>query len=375
MGTATLDYLRTREGVLKDVSGLVEKGELGGAAFRESGPGEGDLMEVGFLGWGGVGSLEYAENLDRLMARGLYRFDQNTIGRPYDGPGWVWNVVRASGAITQLSSRQLGSGTNQVLLVRVKSLNGWGQWGNSITDLQSFRGLNGQAELIKDMAAESDTHFFRTDINTEGSIPVANHLVGMHIKGYMKSRVKLSISRITGLVFTSSWNTDGSRNPDNVMWGTYNTTVDSNGFIKEASPIIKLYADTAEANPLVGHFTFEKPSSGVYIIKGTKGLAKSGWYVETPRDANGNIKVFIDYHQDEDNTITVRTFEPVYENGRAVAGEPVDIPTDRWIDIRLHEDTPAVDLESEVAIIDGDDAQEYHENSSVTDDEAETLND
>lgn len=116
---------------------------------------------------------------------------------------------------------------------------------------------------------------------------------------------------------------------------TGNTTVDGNGFIKEASPIVKLHSDRIEKN---GDFAadFEKIGTGHYVVKNTIGLAQEGWYIETPKDANGNVKVFVEY-TDNDGDITVKTYEPDYSTGRAAAGVAVDIPVDRWVDIRLHE--------------------------------------
>lgn len=120
------------------------------------------------------------------------------------------------------------------------------------------------------------------------------------------------------------------------FYSHFNTTVDSNGFIKAASPIIKLFEDKLIKN---GGFTanLNKVSVGNYLITGTDGFADVGWYIETPKDANGNIKVFVEYEQLADKTIVIKTYEPDYSNGKAAAGEPCDIPPNRWIDIRLKE--------------------------------------
>lgn len=120
------------------------------------------------------------------------------------------------------------------------------------------------------------------------------------------------------------------------LYSSSNTAVDSNGFVKAASPIIKLFHDKILLN---GNFAaeFEKLNVGHYLIKKTEGFADIGWYIETPKDANGNIKVFVRYEQLADKTIVIKTYEPDYSNGKAAAGIPCDIPPDRWIDIRLKE--------------------------------------
>lgn len=120
-----------------------------------------------------------------------------------------------------------------------------------------------------------------------------------------------------------------------------NTTTDSNGFIKKASPIIKLFADRIAANEeaLEQEPTFKKVDVGHYLIKNTEGFSDDGWYIEMPKDANGNVLVAVQYQQLEDNTIEVKTFTKKFdeETGDIVPNleKPRDIPIGRWIDIRL----------------------------------------
>lgn len=120
-----------------------------------------------------------------------------------------------------------------------------------------------------------------------------------------------------------------------------NTIKDSNGFVKAASPIIKLFAEKIEPNEeaLEQEPTFEKVDVGHYLLKNTKGFSDDGWYIEMPKDANGNVLVAVQYQQLEDNTIEVKTFLKKFdeETGDIVPNleKPRDIPTGRWIDIRL----------------------------------------
>lgn len=122
-----------------------------------------------------------------------------------------------------------------------------------------------------------------------------------------------------------------------------NTTVDASGFIKAASPIIKLYADNikpndeaSEQNPI-----FKKIEVGCYLIKNTKGFAQEGWYIETPKDANGNVLFSVIYETLENGDISVKTYKKKFdlETASIVADldSPVDITEGRWIDLRLQE--------------------------------------
>ncbi|WP_139298710.1 phage tail fiber protein [Vreelandella aquamarina] len=136
------------------------------------------------------------------------------------------------------------------------------------------------------------------------------------------------------------------------MRDSSNTTVDSNGFIKAASPIFRLAnsADSATdeshnftaagsgaANVEAQGVTATHDAVGVYTITGSLGFAKAGWTVEVPQDANGNRLCVLETEQADDGTITVRTFSKRIdsETGDVVADQPMDIPDGRWIDLRL----------------------------------------
>ncbi|MEI5701477.1 pyocin knob domain-containing protein, partial [Acinetobacter baumannii] len=112
-----------------------------------------------------------------------------------------------------------------------------------------------------------------------------------------------------------------------------NTTVDANGFIKAASPIVKLFADKIELNNEAAeqNITFEKLDVGHYLLKGTSGLATEGWYIETPKDANGNILFAVIYQQLENKDIEIKTFKKKFdvESASIIADldNPVDIST------------------------------------------------
>ena len=133
-----------------------------------------------------------------------------------------------------------------------------------------------------------------------------------------------------------------STNTSYVVRTGLNTTVDANGFIKAASPIVQLFADKIDLNDeaKLQEITFEKLGVGDYLIKGSSGFAQEGWYVETPKDANGNLLVAVVYEQLENGDISVKTYDYMLnKKGRIVADTetPLDIPDTRWIDIRLQE--------------------------------------
>ena len=131
-----------------------------------------------------------------------------------------------------------------------------------------------------------------------------------------------------------------------------NTTKDANGFIKGASPIMNLFSnkielnDEAELQPI----TFEKLGVGEYLIKGSLGFSQEGWYIEMPKDANGNVLVAVVYEQLGNNDISVKTYAKKFdeETGDVVPNlsKPRDIPDGRWITLRL-QDLPKPEQEIE----------------------------
>ncbi|MGQ4637342.1 phage tail fiber protein [Acinetobacter junii] len=127
---------------------------------------------------------------------------------------------------------------------------------------------------------------------------------------------------------------------------TRNTTVDSNGFIKSASPVVQLFADKIAANEEASEQNpvFEKVDIGHYLIKNTLGFAKEGWWIEVPTDANGNRICAVEYQTLENGDLEIKTFKKkLNEEGDIVANldAPIDIPNNangepRWIDVRLN---------------------------------------
>lgn len=126
-----------------------------------------------------------------------------------------------------------------------------------------------------------------------------------------------------------------------VVYTSQNAAKDPNGFLKAASPIVSLYADRIELNDEATQqdITFEKLGVGDYLVKGSTGFAQEGWYIETPKDANGNVLVAVAYEQLANNDISVKTYAKKFdeETGDVVANtaKPRDIPATRWIDLRL----------------------------------------
>lgn len=133
----------------------------------------------------------------------------------------------------------------------------------------------------------------------------------------------------------------GSNRTHYYIYTDRNTTVDANGFVKKASPIVQVFSDKIELNDEAQqqNIEFEKLGVGDYLIKGSSGFAQSGWYVEQPKDANGNVYHAVIYDTLENGDISVKTYEQKLDGVKIVADldKPVDIQENRFISIRLQE--------------------------------------
>ncbi|WP_438336226.1 hypothetical protein [Providencia hangzhouensis] len=138
-----------------------------------------------------------------------------------------------------------------------------------------------------------------------------------------------------------------------------NTTKDSNGNLKAASPVVKLFADRIETNEESEGVEMEHLGVGHYLIKGVVGFNSDGaWGINNgfviPQDHNGKNMVLIDYEVRPDGDIEIFVFHqqnadmperfqnkrikhfdeegvPVYFKNY----EPCDVPESRWIDMRV----------------------------------------
>lgn len=133
------------------------------------------------------------------------------------------------------------------------------------------------------------------------------------------------------------------------VWTDFNSTVDANGFLKVASPIVRLQGNGfCTLNDESQGVTTERIDLGVYEVKGSLGFAEEGWNIEVPQDVNGNRLCFVATEAAEDGTITVKVSKRRFDIDTAaiVAGEPMDIPEGRWIDLRL-EMPPVEEVQNE----------------------------
>ncbi|MFU0444339.1 phage tail protein [Pseudocitrobacter faecalis] len=128
-------------------------------------------------------------------------------------------------------------------------------------------------------------------------------------------------------------------------------TVDSNGFIKKSSPVINLFADGRyETNEESEGCVVTRQGLGEYLIEGCSGLnSDAAWGgvdggFELPVDRNKQPLIWLDYDVNADGSVLVKTYHRTNPGAPAFArneidgladGDPVDIPSDQFVSVRV----------------------------------------
>lgn len=128
-------------------------------------------------------------------------------------------------------------------------------------------------------------------------------------------------------------------------------TVDGNGFIKKASPIVNIFGDGgAETNEESDGVTVQRIDKGVYLIEGCMGLnSDAAWGgidggFEIPTDRNKQPLIWLDFEVNADGSVLVKTYHRTHSSAPVFArnelngikdGDPIDIPADQFVSVRV----------------------------------------
>ncbi|MCK2093816.1 phage tail protein [Enterobacter hormaechei] len=151
--------------------------------------------------------------------------------------------------------------------------------------------------------------------------------------------------RIFGGAAATGWN------HSRILYDDKNTVVDSNGFIKQASPVVKIFSDGKyETNDESEGVTVTRLDVGQYLIEGCKALnSDAAWGgidggFEIPTDRNKQLLIWLDYEVSADGSVLVKTYHRTHPDAPAFArnelegvgdGDPVDIPRDQFVSVRV----------------------------------------
>ncbi|HHR4261358.1 TPA: phage tail protein [Salmonella enterica] len=164
-----------------------------------------------------------------------------------------------------------------------------------------------------------------------------------------------------GKIAVASGSESAGRMVVRLLWDNNNTVVDGNGFIKQASPVVRIFSDGGyETNDESEGVVVTRIQTGEYLIEGGTGLnADAAWGgidggFEIPVDRNKQPRIWLDYKVNADGSVLVRTYHRVHPSAPPFAqnrigntdisgmftetvadGEPVDIPADSFVSVRV----------------------------------------
>ncbi|ENL8513975.1 hypothetical protein AB6H97_000949 [Providencia rettgeri] len=248
----------------------------------------------------------------------------------------------------------------------------------------SYRGGNGDADFIN-ITKEKITQVFRTSSATTYQYPYGPTF----LMSAGDAWASICIQHSSGNVIVGA-GIAGQAGKKNTLYGTANTTKDSNGNLKAASPIIKVFADHIDPNEEADGVTLKKLHTGIYQLHGTLGLhSDASWgginggitipcginqlplvyalydVLEKGKphpfdgrivepDEDGDIVLYTSYRQhDLPQNIQYERFKLYPEflrdatedeesipgfDGKVelTPGEPCDIPVGHWVDVRVN---------------------------------------
>lgn len=290
-------------------------------------------------------------------------------GSTFTGPSWKYlsdNMATKSGGAVPVNQGGTGGTTKTTAAAALGTivLNG-ASIQSTDTSLANFTGSMGSAGEFYNMAA-TNSHSI-TDWPTKAFS--TNKAYGWG--ALMNFRHHLNNGGVTQLYVPDDTSGDAflrhcytasaSFRPWFTLLSDRNTTVDSNGFIKRASPVVQVYGDgTSQTNAESDGATVTREGIGVYRISGVLGMNSdrswggNGGGVEVPKDINGQPRVWVDYDIGPDGSIILRTYHRTHPDAPAFArnligtrddagnftetvlnGEPIDIPDDVFISVRV----------------------------------------
>ncbi len=165
------------------------------------------------------------------------------------------------------------------------------------------------------------------------------------------SQQSFSAFSMGGKRFTWMTMADGVNSGWLEVYHNGNTTKSSDGTLKAASPVIKLFSDGRYlTNDESEGCTVTRLATGEYLVEGCEGLnSDAAWGgidggFDIPTDRNKQPLIWLDYEVNADGSVLVKTYHRTHPDAPAFArnelldvndGEPVDIPRDQFVSIRV----------------------------------------
>lgn len=263
--------------------------------------------------------------------------------------GWLDTEFRMFGKI--FASRNIPWSTSE-RHVDIEITTGSASGGRTVSSLMRWGNAHGNPRFVRVTYQGNDYLGLTGDHIFSGDIPVfCGYHSNLLLSVVSLGDVTLSDAYSPYTTFDSGYNKLMFNGQEVLHKGI--VTTDTNGNYRPSSPIFRVTesaADLADQEFVAAGFGVgnrsaegvraEKVETGVYVISGSLGFRREGWYIDNPADANGNVKVYVEYSQDDAGVITLKTYEPDYSSGPVTPGQPIDIPVGRFVALRLEMPRP-----------------------------------
>ncbi|HBE9083011.1 TPA: prophage tail fiber N-terminal domain-containing protein, partial [Serratia fonticola] len=238
-----------------------------------------NTLKKGDYGLGGASPVSISD-ADEVGVTQFVRYPNGTSGAPDTG-AWAGVHCGFDGAsrVSIVAKQGIKSLDMRARVRAPGDAPNWGGWAklwhdqNLINPLKvGDYGLGGTDPILHSDASNSGTNSFTRYAPGTPNAPGTGYWAGL-CGGYdNNSRWYMSFgigSTITNTIAVRGRNSSGVFSPWSILWHSGNTTVDANGFIKKASPIVKLFGTgESELNDQSQGVTTERVSEGVYRVSG-----------------------------------------------------------------------------------------------------------
>lgn len=233
--------------------------------------------------------------------------------------------------------------------------------GSNLGDVGSISWLNDAANSpsVAGSGRITDDNIWRSYISVRHRNGPASG--GVDAKNFGFMLVDEAMTSSSSGSFSIRKQANGTWLPTTIIYTTANTTKASDGTLKSASPVVKLFHDGSfETNEESEGVVVTRLDTGQYLIEGCKALNSDaswgGWDggFDVPTDRNKQPLIWLDYEVNPDGSVLVKTYHRTHPNSPAFArnligskndvgdfietvtnGEPVDIPSDQFVSVRV----------------------------------------
>ncbi|QMV48203.1 tail fiber protein [Proteus phage Vb_PmiP-P59] len=280
-------------------------------------------------------------NANNLDTNGFWASGGSNSSNFYNPFGPLISFARGGGTDGTGQVVQIQASSKN-LVYRMRNINNWTYW-------SELMNVNSDGVKSSKLDFKNNGFYTSTNIDNDATGTVYMGFISAHATQPEAYQIGL-MGRNKKLLYTYK---------ENSNWlGTYevlhlgNAKPDSNGFYKKASPIIDVFTNGSfKTNDESEGATVTRVAQGEYLIEGVLGFnSDAGWGgvdggIEIPLDVNKQPLIWVDSEVLEDGSIIIRTYHREHKDVPPFArnlrrgyndGDPCDIPTGRFISIRVN---------------------------------------